>query len=457
MSAKKQKSKNSKIALLGLGLDNLALLNLLDKHRAPVEITVCDFRAKAQLPIIKTKNLKINYRLGAQFNQNLSDFSLLFRSPGWPIACPGIQAALKNKNTKLSSPLNLFFELCPSKNIIGVTGTKGKGTTASLIFKILEAKNKLTNKKSLVKRQVFLGGNIGVAPLSFLEKINPTDFVVLELSSFQLEDLKYSPKIAVITNLFKEHLAPADPNNPNYHSSLQKYWQAKLNIAKHKANKFLVINQSLKAKIKSSKLDTKIIFFSANNLKSKLSGAYNQENVGAAVAVAKILKIKTSIYQKVIANFSNLEHRLELVKETNNIKYFDNSFSTTPESTILDLKSFPETIIQIAGGADKGADFSALAKTIKQKQVFLIMLPGKGSNRIINELTKINFPAKNIIRVNNMEEAVKLAQKKAKHIQKENPKTKIVVLLSTACASFGIFKNYKERGNLFKEYVKKHT
>jgi len=452
------KNKNLKIALLGLGLDNLALLKLLDKHRAPVEITICDFRAKEQLPIIKTKNLKINYRLGSNFNQNLSDFALLYRSPGWPISCLGIQAALKNKKTKLSSALNLFFELCPSKNIIGVTGTKGKGTTASLIYKILETKNKKTaNKKLIAKRRVFLGGNIGISPLSFLEKITRSDFIVLELSSFQLEDLKYSPKIAVITNLFKEHLAPADPNNPNYHSSYEKYWQAKLNIAKCDTNKFLVINQSLKQKIKNNKLKTKIIFFSPNNLPSKLRGTYNQENIGAAIAVAKILKIKPVIYQKVIANFTNLEHRLELVKAVNGIKYFDNSFSTTPESTLLDLQSFSEPIIQIAGGADKGADFSSLAKNIKQKNVSLIVLPGNGSNRLLTALEKINFFSKNIRRVNNMEEAVKAANKIAYRIVKETPEKKAIVLLSTACASFGIFKNYKERGNLFKQYVKKYT
>jgi len=455
------KNQKYKVALLGLGLDNLALLKLLDKNRAPLEITICDARPLEKLPSVKTKKIKINYRLGPNFNQNLSDFDLLFRSPGWPIFCPGIQTALKNKKTKISSPLNLFFELCPSKNIIGVTGTKGKGTTASLIYQILLAQNKVQkNKKSISKKQVFLGGNIGISPLSFLEKIKSKDFIVLELSSFQLEDLKYSPRIAVITNFFKEHLASADPNNPNYHPSLQKYWQAKTNIAKNTDNKYLLINKNLKKRVGTIKLGGKIIYFSKSNLKSKLSGDYNQENVGAAVAVAKILKIKPKTYQVAIANFSNLEHRLELVKESNGIRYFDNSFSTTPESTILDLKSFSESIIQIAGGADKGASFSQLAKTIKQKNVFLIMLPGNGSNRLIEALEKIDFSKKNILRVNNMEEAVLAANKNALKIIKKNKNNQhasVVVLLSTACASFGIFKNYKERGNLFKQYVKKYN
>jgi UDP-N-acetylmuramoylalanine--D-glutamate ligase len=435
-----KKNKLTKIALLGLGLDNLALLELLDKNNAPIEVTVCDFRDKNKLPNIKIKNLKINYQLGTGFNKNLGNFSLLFRSPGWPLNCPGIQEALKNKTTKLSSPLNLFFNLVPTKNIIGVTGTKGKGTTATLIYKIL-----LANKK-ISRKNVFLGGNIGITPLSFLNKIKPEDYVVLELSSFQLEDLEYSPKISVITNLFKEHLAPADPNNPNFHSSINKYWKAKLNIAKKGENKYLIANESLKKIVNKEKINGKLIYFSKCDFPSKLTGNYNRQNIAAAIEVVKLLKVKLEIYKKVIAQFGNLEHRLELVTEINKVKYFDNSFSTTPESTALDLESFNVPIIQIAGGADKGANFKNLAKIIKQKTDFLILLPGHGSDRIKSELKKINFPETKLALANNMLEAVKIAKQKA------TPSS--VVLLSTACASFGIFKNYKERGDLFKKYVR---
>jgi UDP-N-acetylmuramoylalanine--D-glutamate ligase len=435
----KTSEQKTNIALLGLGMDNLALLKLLDENSAPANITICDFRSQDKLPKIKLINLKINYRLGADFNKNLSDFALLFRAPGWPISCPGIQAALKSGKTKLSSPLNLFFELVPTKNIIGVTGTKGKGTTATLIYKILLAANKNSG------RQVFLGGNIGIAPLSFLKNVRANDYVVLELSSFQLEDLETSAQIAVITNLFKEHLAPADPNNPNFHSSLKKYWQAKLNIAKNPENKHLIINESLRAQIKTAILPGKLIYFSESSLPSGLVGDYNRQNIAAAIEVAKILKIKADTYKKVIAKFGNLEHRLELVASIADVKYFDNSFATTPESTALDLESFKTPLVQIAGGADKGADFKALAKTIKKKTDFLILLPGKGSQRIKKELTKINFPDDKLALAEEMAEAVRLAKQKSVKGG--------VVLLSTACASFGIFKNYKERGDLFKKYV----
>lgn len=437
-------SKNNsklKIALLGLGLENQAVLSLFDKQKAPIEITVCDFRSLEKLPPHEAKNLALNYRLEKEFNRQLGDFDLLFRSPGWPISCPGIQAALE-KGSELTSPFNLFFELCPTKNIIGVTGTKGKGTTATLIYTVI--KEWLKEKKS--KQKVWLGGNIGTTLLSDLKKIDKNDYVVLELSSFQLEDLHYSPKIAVITNLFKEHLAPADPNNPNFHSSLTKYWQAKLNIAKNKNCKHLVANENLRSRLKNEKLKVKTIFFTESSLPSKLSGNYNRQNIAAAGAVAKLLKINKEIFAKTVSRFQNLEHRLELVKEINGVKFFDNSFSTTPESSSLDLLSFKNRIIQIAGGADKGAEFASFAKTIKKKTELLILLPGKGTERLVKELKKINFDKKKLARLNSMEYAVKEAKKKAKEGD--------VVLLSTGCASFGLFKNYKERGDLFKKYVK---
>lgn len=432
--------KGKKIALLGLGLENQALLSFLDQENIEIDISVCDKRSKRRLNIKKLNNLKIKYRLGTSFNKNLYEFDILFRSPGWPLFCPGVEEAVKRGSTQVSSPLNLFFALCPSNNIIGVTGTKGKGTTASLIYATLQAAGK----------KVLLGGNIGIAPFSFLDQIDASTYIILELSSFQLEDLKYSPHISIITNLYTEHLVPADPHNPNFHYSLEEYWQAKLNIARqHTQDDYLIINKKLKDKLDFSLIKSSIIYFTTSNLASKLIGDFNKENIAAAIEVAQILDIAPSIYENVILNFSNLEHRLEFVAEIDKIRYFDNSFSTTPESTILDLKSFARPIIQIAGGADKGADFKNLAQEISTRVKFLVLLPGAGTKRIKEELANLKFPKEKMKEVKNMSRAVKVAAAKAE----END----IVLLSTACASFGIFKNYKERGNLFKEYVKKIT
>ncbi len=429
-----------KIALLGLGLENQSLLKFLIKKNSKIDLTICDLRNKNEINKI-LKKIKINKKIKLQteknFNNNLEEFSLLFRSPGWPISCPGIQKAIQ-MGSKLSSPMNLFFQLCPTKNIIGVSGSKGKGTTSSLIYQIINNNNK----------KCFLGGNIGIAPFEFINKIRKNDFVVLELSSFQLEDLSYSPKIAVLTNIFKEHLSPADPTNPNFHKNFKFYVDAKINIAAYqKKDEYLIVNQKIKKYLKKYKLKSKIIYFQKSKTKSKLVGDFNQENIAAAEIVAKILKINKKIITKTINNFSNLEHRLEFVRQINNVNYFDNSFSTTPESTIADLKSFKKNIILLAGGSDKGANFLKLAKEIKKRVKLIIFFPGKGSDRIIKSLKSVNFPSEKIKTCNNMQAAVKLANQKSTE--------KDTVLLSTACASFGIFKNYKERGSLFKEAVQK--
>ncbi len=431
------------IALLGLGKENQAFLAWIFKHGYKHVVTICDQRTETQLkdiisatPLFKKHLDKLAWRTEANFNKNLDDFEVLFRSPGWPLSCPGVQTALK-KGVLVSSAMEYFFAACPTKNTIGVTGSKGKGTTASIIAAILKKAGK----------KIFLGGNIGIAPFNFFDKIKKNDWVIMELSSFQLEDMHFGPRYAVITNLFKEHLSPADPLNPNYHHSLYAYWQAKLKIAKHPENKLLVANNNLRSRLEKEKLPGKIIYFEASTLPSCLRGIYNQENIGAAVALSRVLKISAQTYKKAIKNFKNLEHRLEFVGEKNGIKYFDNSFSTTPESTALDLISFQEPIILIAGGADKGADFKPLAKLINKKVKALILLKGTATPRLFVEVKMAGFNKKNIYFADTMAEVISAARKKA--IAGD------IILLSTACASFGIFKNYKERGDQFKFYAKK--
>jgi len=418
--------QNKKIAILGLGLENLALVKYLLKHKIKCEITVFDARKE-----IKNK-LPIFWQLGKDYNKNLEKFDILFRAPGWPLDCPGIKIA-KKKGVKISSPMQLFFELCPTKNIIGVTGTKGKGTTASLIYEILKISGE----------RVWLGGNIGVAPFEFIDKIKKNDWVVLELSSFQLEDMTVSPHISVITNFYSEHLAPADPNNPNYHKTLKDYRDAKLNIAKWQSkNDYLILN----SKLKNLKIDSKKIYFKKSELLSKLIGEHNKENVAAAVAVAKIVGIKSKTIKKAVANFKGLEHRLEFVQEIKGVKYYDDSFATTPEAAIIALKSFYQPVVVLLGGADKGSDFQQLVKEVKKRCKFVVLLNGKSTPRIKKQLLKVSYETSRMKLVNNIVDAVKTAGVKAVAGD--------VVLLSTACASFGMFKNYKERGNLFKEQVK---
>ncbi len=448
--------RRKKIALLGLGMENYALLKYLLQHKVKGEITICDARVGAMraspLWALRAMPLRknIHWQLGKNFKDGLEKFDILFRSPGWPIDCPGIKQAQSKKSPPppfakggLSSPIKLFFDLCPTKNIIGITGTKGKGTTASLIYEILKTAGK----------KVWLGGNIGIAPFDFMDKIKKNDWVVLELSSFQLEDMTVSPHLAVVTNFYPEHLAAADPYNPNYHKTLYDYFKAKWNIARwQKKEDYLFLNSkfpldSVRGRQITKQLKGKIINFKKSDLPSKLVGGHNQENIAAAVEVARILGVKPGIIKKAVANFKGLKHRLELVRIIKGVKYYDDSFATTPEATITALKSFAQPIVLLLGGAEKNSDFRKLVREVKRKVKFVVLLKGEATPRLKKELFKIKFPVDKVRLVSSMKEAVKQAQKNS---AKGN-----VVLLSTACASFGMFRNYKERGDLFNQEVRR--
>ena len=445
--------KNKKIAILGLGLENQALLAYLQKQKVPCQITICHLGAPTandpRLALFKpSKNLQ--HKFNVIKAGDLDGFAILFRSPGGLINSPATQAAIKH-GAILSSPMKLFFDLCPTKNIIGVTGSKGKGTTASLITAML--KNYFRHSRvcgNLV--HVWLGGNIGVAPFAFINKIKPADWVVLELSSFQLEDLYASPRIAVLTNFTPEHLAPADPNNPNFHKNLAGYWQAKLNIAAYQtAGNLFIVNEKLKNKVEKLRaqklLKGKIKYFSQSNLLSRLPGEHNKENIAAAALAATAAGVNAAAIAEAVAKFKGLEHRLEFVKTVEQIKYYDDSFATTPESTMTAIKSFTQPIILLAGGADKQADFSALAKLIKQKVKLVCLLQGAGTPALKKYLLAAGISQQRMPEFDNLKAAIATARKSAVAGD--------IILLSTACASFGMFKNYKERGNLFKEIVKK--
>lgn len=419
-----EKLENKKIGFIGYGIENQALLAWLQKHKVQATYTFCDNRTE-----IEDKNLKVEWQLGEDYLKNLNDFDIIYRSPGCPLFLPELQSVIE----KISSAMNLFIEICPTKNIIGVTGSKGKGTTSSLIYSILHE----------AKKSVYLGGNIGVAPFTFIDEVKADSYVVLELSSFQLEDFKISPRYSILTNLFQEHLEPADPNNPNYHKTFEDYKNAKLNIAKFPENEVFLTHTRLRGVISSDKAK----YFETCDYPSKLAGEFNKENIAAAVMLAEILEIDTEVIKKAVANFNGLPHRLEKIAEINGVTYYDNSFSTTPESTIADIKSFPGAIM-LMGGADKGADFTELAKEVANNVKFVVLFKGDATPRLKMALIHANLHANKITIAGSMEEAVKKASSRAKELEATT------VLLSTACASFGLFKNYKERGDLFQKYVK---
>ncbi|MFW5888405.1 MAG: UDP-N-acetylmuramoyl-L-alanine--D-glutamate ligase [Patescibacteria group bacterium] len=450
LSGKLKQLQDKKIAVLGLGIENSALVKFLFQNNIPCELVVCDIRPEAELKekmeelsefFYKSRSTKLSLNLGPGYDDHLEEYDVIMRSPGYPLFSSNLIKAVTQREKKgdirnffINSPMKLFFDVCPA-GIIGVTGTKGKGTTASLIAHILEQGGK----------RVFLGGNIGVAPFDFIDKVEKNDWVVLELSSFQLEDIHKSPHIAVFTNFYKEHLSSADIHNPNYHKRLRDYWRAKLNIFRWQTKKDLaVVNDNLKMFLASYGFKSNFYYFTKSDLESSLMGEHNRENVAAAERVAHLLKIKKEVVKKAVKSFSPLPHRLEFVKEKGGVNYYNDSFATTPDSAITALRSFSSPVILLAGGADKGSDFAGMSREIKEKVKFVILFDGAGSVKLQKELRHIGFSQERMKVACSMEEAMEEAHRQAAFGD--------TVLLSPGCASFGIFKNYKQRGELFKMY-----
>lgn len=349
---------------------------------------------------------------------------------------------------KTTTAIQLFFENVKTKNIIGVTGTKGKGTTATLIYELLKAGGK----------PVLLGGNIGKSPLDFINDVGADSWVVLELSSFQLYSLTYSPHISVCLMVAPEHM--------DWHGDLDEYIDSKSNLFRHqKPDDIAIYNpaNSYSQRVASVSPGRKIpytkppgayvredgqIVIKNNDVihtsEIKLLGRHNLENICAACtavfeAVGGLDNAKT-----VLSSFSGLEHRLEHVREFEGVNYYDDSFGTTPETAIVAIKAFEAPKVVILGGSDKGAEFDELAEAVSQTNVKHAIVIGQITGKIVDSLKKANF---NEITtgLDNMPAIVG----KARGLAAPGD----VVLLSTGAASFDMFKNYKDRGNQFKQAV----
>lgn len=431
-----EKYKGKRIAVLGAyGVEGSASRDYLVSHGLAFDILDkqddSDYLSKAQ------------------------NYDIVFRTPGVKPTSPELVAA-REKGTVFTSQIEEFFDICPGK-IIGVTGTKGKGTTSTLIYEILKASGS----------DVYLGGNIGVPAISFLDVVTTESIVVLELSSFQLQTLKKSPDIAVVLNITSEHL--------DYHQDTDEYRLAKANIVKHQSvDNLAVINDDYEVSKSFSGLTPASKYFFSRDHKVegcyvdnhdniilnvegevatiasfeelKLRGRHNLENITAASLAVYLAGAKPTVIAEVVKSFNGLEHRLELVREVNGVKYYNDSFSTVPETAIAALDSFAEPIILIAGGSDKKSDYTELGKKIANANVKAIILVGDMAEKI-----KASIPSKYkgeiITGLTKMDDMVT----KAANLASAGD----VVLLSPACASFGLFENYKDRGNQFKEVVGK--
>jgi len=427
--------KNKKILILGLGIEGMDNLKFLTKT-FPNEIIALgdrlefdDLNPKAKRTIKKIKKLRLH--LGESYLGFLKYYDVIIKSPG--ISPATLKPFLTKKQT-ITSQTEIFFNNCPGK-IIGITGTKGKSTTTFLIYTIL--------KENGIK--AYLGGNIGKPVLSFLESSRPDNVYVCELSSHQLFNLKKSPYIAVFLNIYKEHL--------DYYDGFEQYLSAKTNILRYqKKSDYLIFNSKNKLVNKEAKKSRakKIPIDSVKikKLETLLKGDFNVFNIKAAIAVARLFDIQDKDILKSIKKFKSLEHRLEYIGIYKRIKFYNDALSTVPEATIAALDALGNNVETIfLGGLDRGIDFKGLAKRIlKSKIKTLILFPDTGSN-IFKEIITLDSKKKyKAVMVLNMKDGVELAFK--------NTRKGKICLLSTASPSFTLFKDYKEKGNLFKKYVK---
>ena len=406
-----------KIVIAGFGVEGQSNLRYFRDKFPEADFLVADEREKVD-------NLPENAAYQTGFS-NLEDADLIVRSPS-------ISPEKIKTNGKIWSSTNEFFANCPA-TIIGVTGTKGKGTTCSFISSILCAAGKT----------VHLVGNIGVPALDILPKIEENDIVVYELSSFQLWDLQKSPHVAVVLMIEPDHL--------NVHADFNDYLAAKANITKSQtADDYVVYNSQneFSKVIANASLAQKKEYPSAlsDDIISviRLPGKHNIDNACAAIlAVKSILpNVSDNEIKKGLSEFTGLPHRLKFVAEKYGVKYYDDSISTTPGSAIAALKAFVEPKILILGGSDKGADYSELAQEIAGQNIRLIIINGVNSDEI-REVLREKSVSCEIIQLNmaQMQEVVSLAKNKAQSGD--------VVILSPAAASFDMFKSYSDRGEQF--------
>ena len=438
------------ITIIGIGISNLPLIKYLVSLGA--NVTACDRRSAEDLGenYTELEKLGVKFNLGDGYLNNLSG-DMIFKTPGMRYDVPELLKAKENGSI-VTSEMEVFFEVCPS-HIIAVTGSDGKTTTTTLIHKMMTDAGYKT----------WLGGNIGNPLLTDTEKMKENDWVILELSSFQLHTMRKSPEIAVITNI--------SPNHLDMHKDYKEYIDAKKNIMLYQnEGDTLIVNadNQVTADIGKS-ANGAVKYFSRNgmadvyldgniikrgiveilNIKDiKIPGMHNVENYMAAIAAVSGL-VSKDVIVNVAKTFGGVEHRIELVRTLDGVKYYNSSIDSSPNRTINTLRVFPNKVIMIAGGKDKGIPYDEIGPALAEHVKVLILI-GATSDKIQEALdAEINKTGNGkdieVIRATSYEDAVNTARSKAHDGD--------VVLLSPASTSFDMFRNFEERGNLFKKMV----
>ncbi|MGE5587942.1 MAG: UDP-N-acetylmuramoyl-L-alanine--D-glutamate ligase [Clostridia bacterium] len=449
--------KGKSAAVLGIGASNTPVIRFLVE--AGAKVTACDMKTKEELgeAYEKVAALPVEFRLGRGYLDGLEGFDMVFPTPGMPLDLPELVRA-RECGAWQSNEVGLFLDLCEAP-VVGITGSDGKTTTTTLVSEVLKAAGKT----------VFTGGNIGIPLLSEVFDISPDSVVVLELSSFQLQPLSKSPHIGVVLNLTANHL--------DHHRSMEEYADAKKNIFRHqKRDDFAVLNlDNAYTRAMGDECPGRRVFFSrrsetpegvflrgddivvavrgreeiaANRGDIRIPGEHNVENVLAVAAVTALCGCDFAPLRQVLREFRGVTHRIELVAEVGGVKYYDDSIATTPSRAVAGLKSFREPVVVIAGGSGKNVPFDEFADAAAERAKAVVLV-GETAPQIRAAIEKTQArhgkPVR-MVEAGSFEEAVRLAAREAAPGD--------VVLLSPACASFDMFRNYKERGDKFKEIVR---
>lgn len=440
--------RNKDVAVVGIGVSNTPLIRMLVKLGA--KVTACDKKEDLGDMEKELENLGVKLFLGKDYMEGVLGCSVIFRTPSLRPDNEYLQKA-KNSGAYITSEMLEFLKYCPAK-IFGITGSDGKTTTTTLVAEMLKANG----------NRVFLGGNIGTPLFDKIEEINSSDFVVVELSSFQLMDCNVSPDIAVITNL--------SPNHLDIHKDMNEYVDSKKNIFMHQdSNGIVILNRdneitySLRNEVRNN-----IRMFSIENNDTfaylqgedliidgqkicemsevKLPGMHNAANLLTAFCTVYGYASIDSM-RKVATSFTGVEHRMEFVREINGVKIYNDAIGTSPTRTINNLKHFKKNVILIAGGYDKNIPFDELARE-GFSSIKTLVLMGMTKDKIrkaFEDEMKIRNEKLPVIIADSLEDAVDKSLKTA------SPGD--VITLSPACAAFDMFKNFEEKGKRFKEIV----
>lgn len=449
--------KNKKIAFIGVGVSHNDLIKLFCAKG--LDVTVCDKKTEEQMKeYTELSAAGAKFSLGESYLDGMAEgkYDVVFRTPGMYYYNDVLTAA-RHHGTAVTSEMEVFFDLCPCP-IYAVTGSDGKTTTTTIIAELLSAEGKTVHK----------GGNIGRALLPIIEEVKEDDAAVVELSSFQLISMRRSPDVAAITNI--------TPNHLNVHKDMQEYIDAKANLLLHQNafGKAVLSADNETAKNLAPLVRGQLAFFSRREKVEngaflredgmlcyndygtvtpvvhmndiKIPGLHNVENYLTAIAVTWG-KVKSETVVKIAREFGGVEHRIELVRELDGVKYYNNSIASSPTRVIACLNTFAQKQIMIMGGSDKGISFEPMADLVCEK-VKLLILMGQTKEKIkaaVMASPKFADSGLEIIIVNDMAEAVNTAHSHAKSGD--------IVSLSPACASFDMYRMFEDRGNHFKSLV----